>query len=64
MEAFIAIAVAFGWAYYQISQNNPQQEPTENIKSVFSFFLNLNYWWINFDNYYFRNYFAFWLKMS
>tara|TARA_B100001175_G_C19467022_1_gene619668 strand:- start:1051 stop:1233 length:183 start_codon:yes stop_codon:yes gene_type:complete len=41
MEAFIAIAVAFGWAYYQISQNNPQQEPTENIKSVFSFFLTL-----------------------
>ena len=41
MEAFFAIALAIGWAYYQISNNNPQQEPLQNFKDVFSFFFTL-----------------------
>jgi hypothetical protein len=38
MEAFFAIAVAIGWAYYQISSKNTESSVSSNLKGVFSTF--------------------------
>jgi len=35
MEAFIAIAVAVGWAYYQISNQNEGESFFNNLSGVF-----------------------------
>ena len=38
MEAFFAIAVAVGWAYYQISSKNTDSNVSSNLKGVFNSF--------------------------
>ena len=38
MEALFAIALAVGWAYYQISSQNSNSSASSNLKGVFSSF--------------------------
>tara|TARA_B110000438_G_scaffold206640_1_gene198358 strand:+ start:386 stop:601 length:216 start_codon:yes stop_codon:yes gene_type:complete len=38
MEALFAIALAVGWAYYQISSQNSNSSVSSNLKGVFSSF--------------------------